>query len=133
MKKKKRKILALRKHRHSTETRKPLVGVAQLVGASSCKQKVAGLIPSQSTCRGCGFSPGWGALYEKHLIDVSVSHQCFCPSLSLPPFPLSKIKKAKEKKHVVLHGLTVKSIYIVIIMLKMTFELNKLIIVITLL
>ena len=34
-----------------------LASVAQLVGALSHNQRVAGLIPCQGTCLGCGFNP----------------------------------------------------------------------------
>ena len=37
-----------------------------------------------------GLVPGWGA-HERQPVDVSLSHQCFSPSFSLPP-PLSKNK-----------------------------------------
>ena len=41
-----------------------LTGVAQLVGCCSAKQKVAGSIPSQGTCLGCGFRPSSGHIQE---------------------------------------------------------------------
>ena len=58
-----------------------LNGVAQLVGHSSTKQKVAIFIPSQGTCLGCRFDPWSGYLRE-------ATDQCFSPSLS-PSLPLS--------------------------------------------
>ena len=50
-------------------------------------QKVAGLIPSQGTCLGCGPGPQvW--VYERQPMDVSLTLLCFSPSLS-PSLPLS--------------------------------------------
>ena len=63
--------------------------MAQLVGALSLNQKVAGSIPSQGTCLGAGLIPSLGT-YGRQPIDVCLSHQCF--SLSLPLF-LEAMKK----------------------------------------
>ena len=71
--------------------------MAQL-GASSHNRKVAGSIPSQGTCLGCGFVPpsvhGMGA-YRRPPIDASLSHPCF---LSLP----SSLFRSSRKKTVLL-------------------------------
>ena len=69
-----------------------LTRVAQLVGHCPAKQKFASLIPVWGTC----LSFKYGLLLgpnERQLMDVSLSHQCFFPSLS-PSHPLSlKINK----------------------------------------
>ena len=52
---------------HLKYARVVLAGIAQLFGASSCNQKVAGLIPGQDTCLGCGFIP-----FGVHMIPGSV-------------------------------------------------------------
>ena len=73
--------------------------VAQLVGCPPAKWKFAGSIPAQGTFLGCRFGPGWG-MYKRQLINDSLSHQCFSPSLSLSfPFPLkiNKILKTVKK------------------------------------
>ena len=67
-----------------------LVDVAQWIEWWPAKRKVAGSIPSQGTRLGCSPSPQLGAC-EKQLLDVSLTHQCFSPSFSLPS-PLSKDK-----------------------------------------
>ena len=65
-----------------------LAGVAQWVECQPVNQKVTGLIPSQSSCLGCG--PGiWLGAYERQLIDVYLAHRCLSHSFSLPS-PLSK-------------------------------------------
>ena len=62
-----------------------LAGVAQWTECWPVKQKVAGWIPSQGTCLGCG--PGW-APSRGH---VRGNHTLMFPSLS-PSLPLSKNK-----------------------------------------
>ena len=57
-----------------------LTRVAQLVDHRSVKPKVAGLIPSQGTCLGCGFNPWSGHMREA--ID-----RCFSSTLA-PSLPL---------------------------------------------
>ena len=42
-------------------------------------------VPFPVRAQGCRFGPGWGT-YGRQLISVSLSHQCFSPSVS-PPFP----------------------------------------------
>ena len=59
-----------------------LAGVAQWIQCQPENQRVAGLIPSQGTCLGCGPDPQWGAHERQPHIDVS-----------LPPFPSLKINK----------------------------------------
>ena len=68
---------------------------AQSVGRHPVKQKVTSLNPSQGACLGCRFSPWMGRLGEALLIDVSLSHQCFSPSL---PLALKRNKILKKKK-----------------------------------
>ena len=63
-----------------------LVGVAQWIECRPENQRVAGSIPSQGTCLGCGPGPQWGAHERKLQIDVSLP-------LFLPPFPSLKINK----------------------------------------
>ena len=66
--------------------------VAQLVGHSPAKRKVAGSIPGQGTCLGCGYSPhleGGGVSSNQSMFLL---HQCFSPSFFLS-LPLSKINK----------------------------------------
>ena len=65
-----------------------LVGVAQWNESWPVDGKVTGLIPSQGTCLGCGPGPQSGACERQPHTDVSLTHQCFSPSLS-PSFPLS--------------------------------------------
>ena len=60
-----------------------LIGVAQLVGCGPAKGK--------------GSVPGWGTC-ETQLIDVSLSHRCFSPSLS-PSLPLF----LKIKNKIIIH------------------------------
>ena len=50
-----------------------LAGVTQWIECWTAKQRVAGLIPSQSTCLGCGPGPQLGA-WERQPIDVSLTH-----------------------------------------------------------
>ena len=56
-----------------------LTSVAQLVGCSPAKLKVARSIPGRGTCLGCRFSPGQGA-QERQPISVVV-----VPLLLTPP------------------------------------------------
>ena len=48
------------------------------------EQKVAGSIPGQGTCLGCGFGSLSGT-HERQQTLVSLAHRCFSPSL--PPSP----------------------------------------------
>ena len=57
-----------------------LAGVAQWIEHQTGKQSVAGLIPSQGTCLGCGPGPQWGLHKRQPHTDVSLP-------LLLPPFP----------------------------------------------
>ena len=59
-----------------------LAGVGQWIEHQPVKQKVADLIPSEGTCLGCGPGPLLGAC-ERQLINVSLAHRCFPPSVSL--------------------------------------------------
>ena len=63
-----------------------LAGVAQWTECQPVNQMVAGSIPSQGTCLGCGTGPQWGAHKRQPHIDVSL------PPF-LPPFPSLKINK----------------------------------------
>ena len=68
-----------------------LTGVAQWIECQPVNQKVAGSIPSQNIWLGCESGPQLGAC-KRQLIDVSLAHRCFSPSLS-PSLLLSlKIK-----------------------------------------
>ena len=65
--------------------------MVQLVGVLSCKPKGCGFdFLSGYMLRLLVWSPV--STYERQLIDVSLSHQCFAPSFSLPS-PLSKINR----------------------------------------
>ena len=57
-----------------------LTSVAELVGWST-KQKVTSSIPGQAYIWVVGLAPYLGT-YKRQLIDVSLSHPCFCPFLS---------------------------------------------------
>ena len=68
--------------------------VAQLVGTSSCNQKVVGLIPGQGTCLGCGSVPLFLAwMGGNRLMFLSLSSSLPTASLSPLPSSLSKISK----------------------------------------
>ena len=60
-----------------------LAGVAQWIELGPVNQRVAGSIPSQGMCLGCGPGPQLGACEGQPHIDVSLP-------LFLLPFPLSK-------------------------------------------
>ena len=49
-----------------------LADVAQWIECRTANQRVAGLIPSQSTCLGCGLDPQQGVHERQPHIDVSV-------------------------------------------------------------
>ena len=66
-----------------------LAGVAQWIELRPVNQRVAGSIPSQGTCLGCGPGPQQEAHERQPHIDVSLP-------LFLPPFPLSKNKILKK-------------------------------------
>ena len=61
-----------------------LAGVVQWIKCQPENQEVAGSIPSQGMCLGCGPGPKLGG-HERQPIDVSLTHQCF--SLFLPHSP----------------------------------------------
>ena len=69
-----------------------LAGVTQWIERQPLDQKVAGSVPGQGMCLGCG--PGLQlGMCERQPIDVSLAHRCFSPSLS-PSLPCSlKINK----------------------------------------
>ena len=58
---------------------KALAGVAQWIESRTVKQRVAGSIPSQGTCLGCGPGPQYGESERQPHIAVSLP-------LFLPPF-----------------------------------------------
>ena len=66
-----------------------LAGVAQWVERWHVNQRVAGSIPSQGTCLGCGPGPQLGACEMQPHNDVSL------PPF-LPPFPFSENKEIKS-------------------------------------
>ena len=71
---------------------KALAGVAQWIEWWPATQKVADSIPSQGTYLACGPSPQV-VVCKRQLIDLSLAHWCFSPSLS-PSLPFSlKINK----------------------------------------
>ena len=51
-----------------------LAGVAQWIEHWPVNEMVAGSIPSQGTCLGCGPGPQWGAHERQPHIDVSLPH-----------------------------------------------------------
>ena len=65
-----------------------LAGEAQWIECWPVNGKVVSSIPSQGTCLGCGPDPQLGAC-ERQPTNISLTQQCFCPSLS-PFHPLSK-------------------------------------------
>ena len=66
---------------HTHTHTQALASVVQLVGASSCNQKVAGSIPSQGTCLGCKFNPQSRYIWE-------ATNRCFFfTSMFLSLFP----------------------------------------------
>ena len=75
---------------HLKKLGEALAGVAQLVGSSSCNQKVAGSIPGSGT-----YNPMSGHIWEaiNQPIDASLLHWCF----SLPS-SFSKTKKKEKRK-----------------------------------
>ena len=95
----------------------PLASVAQLIGASSHKQKVAGSIPGQGTYLGCRFDShvhtisSLGA-YGRQPMDASLSHQCFSASLPLSLKVMKKCPQVRVKIEL-LYGpaATLKGIY----------------------
>ena len=73
-----------------------LAGVAQWIECRPVNQKGTGSIPSQGTCLACRPGP-WLGVYKRQLMDVSLSHRCFSPSLS-PFLPFSlKVNKYFKK------------------------------------
>ena len=56
-----------------------LAGVTQWVEHRPANWKVASLIPGQGTCLGCRPGPQLG-VWERQLMDVSLTHQCSSPS-----------------------------------------------------
>ena len=70
-----------------------LPSVAQLVECRPANRKVACSIPSQATCLAEDLVPSWGT-YERQPI-ISLSHQCFSPSL-IPPFLSLLGKESKQ-------------------------------------
>ena len=70
-------------HTNSLATHKwsiALAGMVQWIKCQPVNQKVAGSIPSQGTCLGCGPGPQCGVRERQPHIDVSLP-------LFLPPFP----------------------------------------------
>ena len=45
-----------------------LAGVAQWIERRPANQRVAGSIPSQGTCLGCGPAPQWGYVRDNHTL-----------------------------------------------------------------
>ena len=59
-----------------------MADVAQRIERQPVNQKFAGSIPGRGRCLGCGPGPHVGTC-ERQLLVVSLTHQCFSPSLSL--------------------------------------------------
>ena len=57
-----------------------LAGAAQWTERRPVNQKVAGSIPGQGTCLGCGPGPQLGVC-KRQPIDVCLTHWCFSPFL----------------------------------------------------
>ena len=70
--------------------------MAQWIECQPANQRVAGSIPSQGTCPGCGSGPRLGEC-ERQLVEVSLTHQCFSPSLTISPKKISTTLKKKKK------------------------------------
>ena len=66
--------------------------MTQWIECRPANQRVAGLIPSQSTCLGCGPGPQLGVCERQPHIDVS---------LFLPPLPSLKSKIMFFKKYLI--------------------------------
>ena len=66
-------------------------GVAQLVGSHSQSERSPVQFPVRAHARVAFSVPGQGSC-KRQAIDVSLSHQCFSPSLS-PSLPLSLKEK----------------------------------------
>ena len=69
-----------------------LTGMVEMVGHRSAKQKVAGSIPGQGPCLGCGFGPRLGHIQEATDQYLSLTSMFLSPSFSLPS-PSLKINK----------------------------------------
>ena len=80
---------------HEMKKVEALAGVAQWVECWPVNWRVARSIPSQGTCLGCRPGPQLGA-GKRQLVNVSLAHQCFSPSL-YPSSPKNKIFFKKEK------------------------------------
>ena len=70
-----------------------LTSVAQLVGVIPQSKRLPVQFPVRAHAWVVALVPGCGS-YERQLMDVSLSHQCFSPSLS-SSLPLSLLKKKK--------------------------------------
>ena len=80
-----------------------LTRVAQLAGVSSRELKIAGSVPRQGMCLGCGFGPWSGRMWEA--AGACSSRQCFPPSystlpISVTPMSVSSGEDAERKKSV---------------------------------
>ena len=72
-----------------------------MVGASFRHQKVASLIPSQSTCLGCRFDPDW-SMYRRQPIDTSLSlHSSLSKSIKIASGEDKKRKRNVYHNHVI--------------------------------
>ena len=86
----------------------PPAGVAQWVEHGPANQRVSSSIPSQGTCLGCGPGP-WLRACERQPVNVSLTRQCFSPSLPIPLKINLKILKNKQRKTQQNHWKTSKS------------------------
>ena len=62
-----------------------LAGVTHLAGCHPVTREVASLIAGQGTCPGCRFSPWLAPVHRRRVVNASLWHQRFLPSLL--PFP----------------------------------------------
>ena len=74
-----------------------LAGVAQWIECQSVNERVAGLIPCQGTCLGCGQGPQLGACKGQAATSGCISQTSMFLSLSFSlPSHLSKSKQIKS-------------------------------------
>ena len=85
--------LASKNKKHKTKL-SALAGVAQWTVCRPANQRVAGSIPSQGTCLGCGLGPWRGSRKRQPHIDVSL------PLFLSPPLSLKLKKKFLIKKYI---------------------------------
>ena len=87
-----------------------LAGVAQWTECQPVNQRIAGSIPGQDTCLGCGPGPRMGVC-KREPFNESLTHLCFSPSLSpsLPLSPTVKKRKKERKELTIAHKIRIVS------------------------